>query len=862
MPVASSSSAAASASTSAPVPATAPLNGSRAIYPPNVVPNPAASLPADRVDAVLGPLQRPEFIPGDLDERIVRSSVWMKTVPSTGTQKSLFGSLQLATDGTPDEVRFFVPNSCQECLVGKALCDRDTPSCSRCARLERTCVPGDLLVIKMNEPPAPPPRAPQPAPLRSPDKGKGRAVPGADSDDNESADEREHGHEHEHDHDHEHDADTTEGGRGKRVRKKRRLSASDELDPNLLNFDGTGLRKPRSRVSRVAHHLPPAHSGPLRPEDVVDKDTSYRDAVVANDAREALGDMRGFCPAWTDRRRALFTAAEYLRNPISTTGASVDIGASGLARGVILEGHTISPAYWGEGRMAGTIVAPIGEARRKAPDAAASGPPPSPTRPPATIADELNMAMKSTDEPEGIARIATAATASTSNGTTASVPAETAPVEALLMANRARTPVALAVGHDYPGVPFKVPRALVVLGWFWITEAWTEPVGLGGMVVWKFTFEWCTGIQKQPWWTPKSSTTEREPTPAGQVEGDVPAWPVRGPGIAHTTTLRGAQTQQPPPAGLGDGQDYRQATLCPACNTFSDQVYASRHVCLNEKCTAYFGDASNRELVQETIGAPAPCRPDTRILPESLRLSLAPPGPSTKFSDVQRHDAQRDFWRAWVCKRCRSANERRDWFGYLCEACALIDKPKRKVYTSEALAPAARLPCTGARPDDGFASWTVDASRDVTQFPDCVKVLAHTVTLPSRATIEVSHALSSEPMAAHAHTVFMGFQRQGRDEVPLRREYLSASSSRAANLALSPFYTLLCGPDNAPFTAHFPTGEAVAWSDAPRPCGDAMDLISERVGRVYPDHEPFNSLLTAAMPGALWKVDMAVSQVR
>lgn len=52
---------------------------------------------------------------------------------------------------------------------------------------------------------------------------------------------------------------------------------------------------------------------------------------------------------------------------------------------------------------------------------------------------------------------------------------EEAEIEALLMAQRARTPIALAVAQDCLEPPFKVPRAFVVLGWFWLTDAWVSP---------------------------------------------------------------------------------------------------------------------------------------------------------------------------------------------------------------------------------------------------------------------------------------------------------------------------------------------------------------------------------------------------
>ncbi len=58
--------------------------------------------------------------------------------------------------------------------------------------------------------------------------------------------------------------------------------------------------------------------------------------------------MSGQCSLWAVTRRALQGAAEYLRNPVMTDGASVEIGEGGIARGVILEGQEPEPkGYWG-----------------------------------------------------------------------------------------------------------------------------------------------------------------------------------------------------------------------------------------------------------------------------------------------------------------------------------------------------------------------------------------------------------------------------------------------------------------------------------------------------------------------------------
>jgi len=53
-------------------------------------------------------------------------------------------------------------------------------------------------------------------------------------------------------------------------------------------------------------------------------------------------------------------------------------------------------------------------------------------------------------------------------------PKEAPEVEALCMAQRARTPVALAIAGDWSESPFRVPRKFIVLGWFWIADAWVS----------------------------------------------------------------------------------------------------------------------------------------------------------------------------------------------------------------------------------------------------------------------------------------------------------------------------------------------------------------------------------------------------
>lgn len=115
-------------------------------------------------------------------------------------------------------------------------------------------------------------------------------------------------------------------GRGKREKKKRRLSG-DSVER---------VRPDRPFVPPP----PPMPQAPTRTLPVTADDKAYFQRVDANKARPPLSDMCGPCPVWSNTRRGLQSAVQYLRNPGRTGGASVDIGPGGLARGVILEGQT------------------------------------------------------------------------------------------------------------------------------------------------------------------------------------------------------------------------------------------------------------------------------------------------------------------------------------------------------------------------------------------------------------------------------------------------------------------------------------------------------------------------------------------
>ena len=306
-------------------------------------------------------LFRPAWLPADMDRQFDQASVWMG-VASTGEFHSFihpFASpylirkriLAIDAEGLGRAV-YFVPSSCGVCAAPNAgrSCDRGFPRCGQCRQRGIECKPSDKWasvkrstaastsapIYPRSDPHhlsngATSTSASTPIGISSSHKGKERASQEAASNTalriNDSS---------------------PDNGRGKRVKKKRRLSATGEIDPSEVPLNGT-IRKSRPSVPRA----PP----PPRPT-LSASERAYNERVRLNKLKPVLKDMRGGYPMWARTRRSLMTMAEYLRNPIRTDGASVDIGHGEIARGVILEGEAPGrPGFWSQDKWAGTIVA-------------------------------------------------------------------------------------------------------------------------------------------------------------------------------------------------------------------------------------------------------------------------------------------------------------------------------------------------------------------------------------------------------------------------------------------------------------------------------------------------------------------------
>ncbi|WWC85264.1 uncharacterized protein L201_000126 [Kwoniella dendrophila CBS 6074] len=840
------------------------------IYPPDRIVNPfwGDMTPQPIIENFpANSLYRPKYLPSDIDDRLDKRSVWI------GIEKDSSRAV------------YFLPPTCL-CCKNPAVaqhCDRGWPTCSRCIGRGVTCIPGKAwgmmrpkgkrrnLKAEASKSKTDTVQTPSkqtngmPGPSKSTNttgttssqstsaKGKGKApeqlyiapppLPDLPSVARETPME----------------IDLTVSPIDQMTSsKKRRLSSTAEADPKRVRRKSNTIRDTNSL-------LPLSSDLPLSKTD-----REYFSRLEDNARKSPLTDMRGPCPVWAKTRRSLQVAAEYFRNPTSSAGASVEIGAGGIARGVILEGEVMGAQglFWGQGKDTGIIMTSIGHPRRK--QSFRPNPEPAPlssqtsnlsaepiirsSTPPLDILSSVHNARNIDISPEPVTIAQSDVKPLIQHTSTEEAPE----ISALLMAQRARTPIAVAVAQDYSSVPFKVPRPFIVLGWFWITDAWLEPVmpdlelftphlkkpsAPPEFVTWKFRFDWCIGGQQDsPWWS--SALITGRPSLNGLGSRNDEEWPI-------SASDSGSTTVSPPSTSLVTASSTINQHVCAACRYSSKKVYEFGDLCLNEGCSWFFGDVSSESnRIGPISNRPFPSPLKSGILPENLGLRLRPPEPSGISHDVTQSHAGREYWRGWVCNKCGLAQERYKWAGWNCEACGHSIQPPRRIYTAEDLRPPSRPVCTSTRQDDGYASFPPGTIRSWSLFDNDIKVVKHTFDpLVVGEGSEVHHVLSHEGKDVNkiAGEALKGLQVQGEAEVPFRRYTATSTTRRPAELTLSPFYTYLCGSDSTPLPG-FPTYRSIHWQDAPPVCLDVMDLINHRSGMTFPGQPEFGSLLITANP--------------
>jgi hypothetical protein len=449
--------------------------------------------------------------------------------------------------------------------------------------------------------------------------------------------------------------------------------------------------------------LPSAAPRPSLPlwTSIPTSDPDYQARLAENEARPALPD--GCVPSvWASKRRGLVSALEYYGRPIKTTGGTVHV-CSDVARAVILEGPAGEGyGFWGTGKSVGTFVVPFGNTRRRGRVEEGEGKvvlvdERSGARP----VDGVPIARVPTPPPEiqeNINKVLHQPQGSVVHSKTTHKQTELPEIDALLRAHRARTPIVVGISEDTTLVPFQLPRPFIILGFFWITDAWPEPtseawsdlsIPLAQLerpevgVRWRFRFDWCTSGQAgYPWWeSPRQGVTPlfmsmRDPITAEE------GWIVDGPEADMTQTVR----RQKPGEGIQEGW-----LPCDACLHESAEVYIEKRYCLHVGCEVWFYDRATRPPTvppSETpprriiLRAPRRCR---RYGPDELGMTLRSPLPQESANSLPS-DAGKTFWKGWVCPECGCANERKGWKGWDCEGCTNKWYPDRKIWSADELA--------------------------------------------------------------------------------------------------------------------------------------------------------------------------------
>lgn len=188
---------------------------------------------------------------------------------------------------------------------------------------------------------------------------------------------------------------------------------------------------------------------------------------------------------------------------------------------------------------------------------------------------------------------------------------ESKEITALLLAHRARVPIVAGVSEDYDVVPFKVPYPYVILGLFYITDAWLEPVGTGWtdpdrnrethMVRWRFRIDYCKeAFPRIPWFsvpplgpTLFQTTLDKTPESKGKWtvkgKGCLPTESVRLPRTSYMTKADGKAAMRPRNGfTMLNEEDRDMWHICEACSAASLVIYLDKPWCFNETCDLFF----------------------------------------------------------------------------------------------------------------------------------------------------------------------------------------------------------------------------------------------------------------------------------
>ncbi|KAI0318869.1 hypothetical protein OF83DRAFT_1113395 [Amylostereum chailletii] len=402
-------------------------------------------------------------------------------------------------------------------------------------------------------------------------------------------------------------------------------------------------------------------------------------------------------------------------------------------------------------------------------------------------------------------------------------------VRALLNNYYSRRPLVLLADDKYALFPYDLTAAgytYVVLGFYWITNAWAECQHVeenGSKVVrFKFAFQWCEE-QGDPWWCMRPQS---EGTAGPQSQGE-----------ASPAVVKNEETGEVflPFSALPNEQ------RCDRCCRTSIQVYEIGWMCLTPKCPSFWIhegkmptsdlEYSRRFLDTAPVRKGHPCTTD-KLLPS--------PPPSHSVGGVV---TTRQFARGMYCRKCGRLSSRARWDCWECKGCRAVHRVTGMIRDHKQFwTQLSKLDFYDHTITRGSGIWA-EPTRFITFKEDGEnrRLMVQTFTLPhNRGKI---HIIPGSVLTnGKANGIFSEYQEMAnKGEIDFRRWPMRAHRCRGE--LLTNYFSQNTG---APYKYVGGAGRTVPLEDGPSAVRHALRLMKRRIRHALGRKIPFNEVLSAA----------------
>ncbi|KAI0038640.1 hypothetical protein FA95DRAFT_1505273 [Auriscalpium vulgare] len=396
-------------------------------------------------------------------------------------------------------------------------------------------------------------------------------------------------------------------------------------------------------------------------------------------------------------------------------------------------------------------------------------------------------------------------------------------VRALRNTRAQKRPVVLLADDKYALFPYDLAAegyTYVVLGLYWITDAWAElqETPSGPVKRWKFAFQWCEN-QGEPWWCIDAQPATE--VPCSSVETSE----AREQGV---TTIESA----------GYLPDLPIDASCIRCKKTSSHVYSASWICLTPDCHAFWKLDGDHSAGDDLTYEPAfLCLRPQPI--KNLKESVMPaPLPTAKNGNAT---TQR-FTKGMHCAKCGRLSSRYAWEHWECKTCQTVYQVHNQLRDPKDFWVQPRnIPFETFKMARDAGASHVKPGRCFQPRAGSTSILIRSYSLPPRPTGRI-HLLRPRVFGNKAaDEVFRLYQEQASSgEIEFRRWPLRNVSR---GQLLSNYFSQNTG---APYQYVGGSDRTVPLDACASCVRGALDLINDRVYGALNRDEPFNEVLSAA----------------